>query len=80
MVDGQFWIINATVLGTSSRPTSLFTRTLESTPLDPNDIATLEVIKAPIAQKRFGTRPGVPVLVITTKPHTWHRLPPRRDR
>lgn len=39
--------------------------------IDPSDIETLEILEPTSAQQRFGTCPGVELIVITTKSRTW---------
>ena len=39
--------------------------------IDPDDIRTLEILEPAAAQQRFGTCPGVELIVITTKRRTW---------
>jgi len=39
--------------------------------IDPDDIRTLEILEPASAQQRFGTCPGVELIVITTKSRTW---------
>lgn len=39
--------------------------------IDSDDIRTMEVLEPAAAQKRFGTCPGVELIVITTKSRTW---------
>ena len=43
--------------------------------IDPDDIRTMEILEPAAAQQRFGTCPGVELIVITTKSRTW-RPPP----
>ena len=64
IVDGQAAILNWTT------PGSPFMKRL-GPDVDANDIASVEVVKAPEAQKRFGACPGVPVILITMKSHSW---------
>jgi hypothetical protein len=39
--------------------------------IDPDDIRTLEILEPASARKRFGSCPGVELIVITTKSRTW---------
>ncbi len=39
--------------------------------LKPEDIDRVEIVKAPAAQKAYGTCPGVGLIIITTKSKTW---------
>lgn len=39
--------------------------------IDPDDIQSVEIMQPATARSKFGTCPGVELIVITTKSHTW---------
>src|SRR5258705_4033483 len=39
--------------------------------LDPDDVASVEIVKPPAARTRYGTCPGVGLIVVTTKSKKW---------
>ena len=64
IIDGHPAIVN------NSRHGDRYTRRL-GPDVDAEDIASIEIVKAPEAARRFGACPGVLVIVITTKRHDW---------
>jgi len=43
--------------------------------IDPNDIESVELLKADSARRAYGTCPGVGLILITTKSKTWRPYP-----
>jgi hypothetical protein len=47
--------------------------------LDPKDVDSLTIVRAPTARATYGTCPGVDLVIVTTKSKTWRPYAPNHD-